>query len=70
MLLVKCKCGCLFSIKETSLSPYNLQCQNCKEKIHLWDNSNVLESAKEFLEAGITVSAIPDDAKITVTFDA
>ena len=70
MLLVKCKCGCFFTVKESSLSAHDLQCQNCKEKIRLWDTSNVLESSKDFAESGITVSAIPDNAKIAVSFDA
>lgn len=70
MFLVKCKCGCFFTVKKESLSRYNLQCQNCKEKIHLFDSSSVLDSSKDLEASAITVNYIPDDSKITVTFNA
>ena len=69
MFLIKCDCGCIFTVKKEALSQYKLRCQNCKKEIRFYDISNVLESSKELFDDGLTISAIPDDAKITVTFD-
>lgn len=73
MLLVKCKCGCFFTLKEESLIKNNnhaLRCINCKEMIGFTEFSNVYEDFKKLSGSGISVRAIPDDARITVTFDA
>lgn len=70
MFLVKCKCGCLFTIKKEALSRSYLTCQNCRESIRLMDFSNVVESSKILEEDGATVSYIPDNAKIEVRFEA
>lgn len=66
MLLVKCKCGCFFTINTEALDDRPIQCQNCKERIQLTEKSEV---SKFGTKSGITISAIPDNAKITVTFD-
>lgn len=68
MLLVKCSCGCIFTIMSDNLSRRPLQCQNCRSEIPLLDISNVLESKQELETSGVSVNYIPDNAKITVTF--
>lgn len=70
MYLIKCKCGCSFTVKEDALSENrNLICQNCKAQIPLLSISELMDK-KEIEKAALSVSYIPDNAKITVTFDA
>lgn len=70
MFMVKCKCGCFFTVTKQAVSRNPFRCQNCKEDIFFTDVSNILESSPQFDEAGIAIRSIPDTAKITVTFDA
>jgi hypothetical protein len=73
MLLIKCKCGCLFTIKDDtspSPSPY-LKCQNCNTRVQYSPDSYELSLIKnDFAEAGMTVQKIPDNADFTITFKA
>jgi hypothetical protein len=74
MLLVKCKCGCFFTVKDdTSPAPQQpyLYCQNCGAKVLYSQNKYTLSDLKsDFSDAGMTVQKIPDDADITITFKA
>ena len=65
MFLIKCKCGCIFTVK--SVERHSLTCQNCKESVPFFKQMPVSDA---FLIDGIEIRAIPDNAKITVTFDA
>ncbi len=69
MFLVKCKCGCLFILKENDLKDFLLPCPNCKSKIALNTYTSLAES-QQLSEQVESVNYIPDNAKITVTFDA
>lgn len=69
MYLVKCKCGCFFTVKEDALlENRNLICQNCKAQIPLLSTSELIDK-KEIEKTALSVSYIPDNAKITVTFE-
>lgn len=69
MYLVKCKCGCFFTVKEDALlGNRNLICQNCKAQIPLLSTSELIDK-KEIEKTALSVSYIPDNAKITVTFE-
>lgn len=69
MFLVKCSCGCFFTVKPENLSKNPLQCPNCKKQIHLTDVSNVLESMPVLQGETVSVSYIPDSASFTVAFN-
>lgn len=72
MLLIKCKCGCLFTTKDdvVPISSY-LTCQGCSKAVqYLPGHDDFLRFKSYFSDAGMTVQKIPDDADITVTFKA
>lgn len=74
MLLVKCSCGCLFTVKDDAI-PTNghiyTKCHNCENEVEYYPNNWSLQAVKSaFSQANMTVQKIPDDAKITITFDA
>ena len=75
MFLIKCKCGCFFTIKAESLKTlerqsgeHKLCCPNCAAEIPLGAGTEIGD-AKNLAEATQSVSYIPDHAKITVTFE-
>lgn len=74
MLLIKCKCGCLFTVKDDAspvLPATSFCCQNCGSKVMYLPNRYTLSDIKnDFSDAEMTVQKIPDDADITVTFKA
>lgn len=72
MLLIKCKCGCLFTIKDDSVpnpSPY-LKCQGCGVRVQYTTYRELPEILKDFSDVGMTIQKFPDDADITITFKA
>lgn len=71
MLLFKCSCGCFFTASESSFGDGKwVKCQNCGASIRMHRNVELCELDSELEKAKITVHSIPDNAKITVTFDA
>ena len=68
MFLIKCKCGCVFTITADALDGSRLSCQNCKRKIDS-DAFMSPEKRPDLLKQFDSVSYIPENAKITVTFD-
>lgn len=72
MLLVKCKCGCHFTLSNDWVQKIrkNPTCPNCLECIPFDPHAEVCNTQTGLEQAGATVSAVPDDAKFTVTFDA
>lgn len=72
MLLIKCKCGCFFTVKDDWFehNRRHLSCQNCDTDIPL-DPYTYISDLKLALEkAGAVVSAIPENGKMSVSFDA
>ena len=73
MYLAKCACGGFFTFGE--MVPGNkadrlLKCQNCGASTRVYRSVEYRKSIEEIEEAGFRISRIPDNAKITVTFDA
>ena len=69
MFLIKCKCGSIFTIHKDNLDDRNLLCPNCKKKIELNSYTSVAES-QGLPNQVESITYLPNNAKITVTFDA
>ena len=68
MLLVKCKCGCKFTLSETRERKHYIHCPDCQ--IQLTEESECLPVILGELEKNAdSVSMIPDGAKFEVSFD-
>ena len=72
MLLVKCSCGCFFSIsdKVAASDRVRLQCQNCGKKLLI---ESIMEKGAyddAFADAGMKAFTIPDGAEVQVRFNA
>lgn len=69
MVLVKCTCGCFFTLKTEGLKNHHQRkCPNCNKAITL-DEYTTLNDATELLPSdNVQVKIIPDDAKISVAF--
>ena len=69
MVLVKCACGCFFTLKTEGLKNHHpRKCPNCNKAITL-DEYTTLNDATEILPSdGICVKIVPEDAKISVAF--
>ena len=70
MYLFKCKCGCVFTVKShPDKSSDYFKCQNCENGFHL-TNHVEFKNLKQSLDSiGMTMQLIPDDARITVSFE-
>ncbi len=66
MLLVKCKCGCLFTLSDSYIDRPLVSCPSCRGPISI-DLS--FDGDADRHEKAASISRIPDNAKITVTFD-
>ncbi len=68
MLLVKCKCKCVFTLDEDAMKEYRVYCPNCKCTIELNPYTSLNDRPK-LSDRVESVSIVPKNAKITVTFD-
>ena len=68
MYLFKCKCGCLFTLKQLS-SKYP-SCPDCRMTYNITSYSEQNEIDSALASSGASFRLIPDDAKITVSYDA
>lgn len=69
MLLIKCKCGCFFTMKTDSLTRGACRCQNCGADIPLLSSFTIEELEMELSKVGASVQSFPDNGKITVEFN-
>lgn len=69
MVLIKCTCGCFFTLNKEGLENRRpRKCPNCNKPLPL-DEYTTLHDATELLPSdGVQVKIIPDDAKISVAF--
>lgn len=67
MYLIQCKCGCHFTLK-TLAENKPLHCQNCEKGVVFTAMDGYSAAMSKLESAGFTVSRIPKNAKITVTF--
>lgn len=69
MFLIKCKCGCVFTLKEERFNDtHPIACPDCREKFFL-SNFDTAYGIKALEEKGSKVDRIPDSSKVSVTFD-
>lgn len=78
MILVKCKCGCFYTISSDNLQVYPDElhpteriCQSCGQS-HTFDPKEVFLLAlpgNTDKESPYEIEIIPDNAKITITFN-
>ena len=68
MVLIKCKCGCFFTKDELNVGPWPV-CQNCRTTIQLNPADNQWQLRDELSAAGASISVIPKNARISITFD-
>lgn len=70
MLLFKCSCGSFFTLQTPSaVSSTMRKCPNCGQAISWYYTMELRDLQPELQKTGMTMQIIPDDAKITVTFD-
>ena len=71
MYLFKCKCGCLFTIKGfPQTGTKHAKCNECGNSVSIYRELDQAELADALAKSGMTMQIIPENAKITVTFDA
>ncbi|MCL2045759.1 MAG: hypothetical protein FWG88_05180 [Oscillospiraceae bacterium] len=72
MLLVKCKCGCLFTLKDEAplenTTGRNFICQNCNEGITLSSNTNISDLHNTAPAPISSVYKLPNSVEITFSF--
>lgn len=70
MLLFKCPCGCIFTLKDTN-DGYrkNVHCQSCGKTTAFSPPIQKDDLDASLAQSGMSMQIIPDNAKITVTFD-
>lgn len=74
MLLVKCKCGCFFSIKninvdrEKAPTTIRLECQNCGIHTSFHHGNDLGEVCNRVNESGLEVQVIPDNATVKIEY--
>lgn len=69
MFLIKCKCGCFFTLKNQGLDHSFPVCQNCGNKIRIAKITELGECLNGF-DGAESINFIPENATIKVTFDA
>lgn len=70
MVLVKCRCGCFYTLKGESLThDTNRECPNCgvKHKLGSYSSIRAIETALD--PETLAIRIIPDNAKICISFD-
>ena len=75
MLLVQCKCGGFFTVRELPINRMGreirqLHCQTCGTEFDiLSDKMNYESVMRKCEEQGLKITQIPDNATVTVKFD-
>lgn len=66
MLLIKCDCGCHFTVKNDFFnSSHRLGCQNCRKTFYITSNSEICEIISELHKNGFELYNLPDDSEFT-----
>lgn len=68
MLLIKCKCGCRFTLSETRERKHYICCPDCEKRLPI-DNETFSVDLGGLLDSVESVSKIPDGAKIEISFN-
>lgn len=70
MFFVRCDCGSVFTVKDDApalRNEYGVRCPSCQKAARLFAWSSLV--SEDPVRDGVTVSFVPDNAKLTVTFD-
>ena len=68
MLLVKCKCGCSYTLDESKIKIGQwIRCPQCEESVHT--SGNRFQLMENLSEKGFTIQRVPETAKFSVTFE-
>lgn len=71
MYLFKCECGCVFTVKNLKHdSEIHFKCQNCGKGFSSFNHIECDQFKQRIKAIGMTLQVIPDNAKITVSFEA
>lgn len=74
MILIKCKCGCIVTVQEKTILDPNgncrLSCQNCNNEIILENRTTFSEFIDKLSRRDMSAQIIPDNAKISISFEA
>ena len=67
MLLIKCSCGCHFTVKSDAAKTNSKRfvCQNCGKNFYYAQYNGVGESFEELTKTGFEVFSIPDDSEFS-----
>lgn len=70
MLLIKCKCGSLYTLKETIAGNNKwINCPGCETRVHIDAGHSIFEIMCTLKHKSIDVQRLPDNAKIEVSFE-
>ena len=71
MVLVKCECGCFFTLKGGNLAHDTLKnCPNCGAGHELGNGTSIRTVETALAPETLAIRIIPDDAKIRISFEA
>lgn len=72
MILVKCSCGCHFTLQNktlnSELATHPFICPNCHASLNLHPLENSIEMARAVSSSGFEVHVLPDNAKFDVSY--
>ena len=70
MMIVKCSCGWLLTGRDTSINSKRwISCPECGNKFYSDPDRCMYDMISEYSEKFDSVQKVPDNAKLTVTFD-
>ncbi len=71
MLLVKCACGCTYTIFEEKVKTAQwIHCPQCDERTYVGNNCTPADLIHQLSKNSSAIQKVPDSAKITISFDA
>lgn len=68
MFLIKCGCGCHFTILKRSENVRSIRCQSCGKGISVDVDSDFLTVEAALAEKGLTIHLLPGNATFEVKF--
>ena len=70
MVLVKCKCGCFYTLKEAGLRDLDKKCPNCGVEHLLSQYQSISGVNVRLPNDELEIRIVPDDVKIQISFEA
>ena len=70
MFLLQCDCKCFFTLREFPTANRSWPvCPNCRKTIRIETRLSVGELVESLTNVNVSIREIPENAKITVTYD-